>query len=325
LVAVILATAFGPSYEMMRCYTMLHERPSAAVIHSIGKVVMARRASLVAVILVVMTLLTACGKSESDHTTSSNPAPAAEPVSPPPPPVPQSDQQAPSPKPVKEKHRQLKGDEAPPDETRNAAKPDVQPPVTTAATPTPTPTPVGSDASPVIPRPTLGSSVIRVPSTMKEGRESIAQLIVSPTDLQSLLKQSAVTSGTGDVKDAEQNIRLTPRMRASLSAPGFDFTPKDAQEQVVKSGEPTVWVWTLVPSRTGSLTLVFTLEGILTVDGKETAIRPPALTVPVRVEVNPLLFFEKYWQWLMTAIVIPLVVFFGKRYFDRRATAAAKA
>jgi hypothetical protein len=287
------------------------------------KVVMARRASLVAVILVVATLLTACGKSEPGPATSPNPAPAAEPVSPPPP-VPQSDQ-APPPTPVNEEphHRQLKGDKAPPDGTRgiDAPKPAVQQPDATAATPAP----VGDDASPVIPRPTLGSSVIRVPSTMKEGRESIAQLIVSPTDLQSLLKQSAVTSGTGDVKDAEQNIRLTPRMRASLSAPGFDFTPKDAQEQVVKSGEPTVWIWTLVPSRTGSLTLVFTLEGILTVDGKETAIRPPALTVPVRVEVNPLLFFEKYWQWLMTAIVIPLVVFFGKRYFDRRAAASAKA
>jgi hypothetical protein len=290
---------------------------------------MASRASLLVVIVIVVVgaLLAACGKSEPSPATSPAPTPSANPESRPslPAPVPQPDQQAPSSGTVEqEPRRKLKGDAAPPDEAGKvkAPEPGVRPPATAVA---PTPAPVGSDASPVIPRPTLGSSVIRVPSTMKEGRESIAQLIVSPTDLQSLLKQSAVTSGTGDVKDAEQNIRLTPRMRASLSAPGFDFTPRDAQEQVVKSGEPTVWVWTLVPTSTGSLTLVFTLEGILTVDGKETAIRPPALTVPVRVEVNPLLFFEKYWQWLMTAIVIPLVVFFGKRYFDRRAAASAKA
>jgi hypothetical protein len=41
--------------------------------------------------------------------------------------------------------------------------------------------------------------------------------------------------------------------------------------------------------------------------------------VPVRVEVNSWLFFEDNWKWLASAIVIPLVAFFGKRWFDRRA------
>jgi hypothetical protein len=289
-------------------------------------------------LLVLCVAFAACSKSEdvkpASDTKPSTATATAEPPPPPPPPVATADRPAtvesPLPKPLQEKRKQLKGDEPPADVSRSKDKP---PPAATTPGPAPelTPTPIktapppGADASLVIAQPTLGSSVIKVPSTMKEGRESIAQLIVSPTDLASLLRQSAVTGSGGDVKDAEQNVRLTPRMRASISAPGFDFSPKEAQEQVVKAGEPTVWVWTLVPQSTGSLTLVFTLEGILTIDGKETAIRPPALTVPVRVEVNPLLFFEKYWQWLMTAIVIPLVVFFGKRALDQRAAAATKA
>lgn len=47
-----------------------------------------------------------------------------------------------------------------------------------ASAPAKEPRPGRSDASPVIARPTLGSGVIRVPSTMKQGRDAIARLIV---------------------------------------------------------------------------------------------------------------------------------------------------
>lgn len=59
--------------------------------------------------------------------------------------------------------------------------------------------PAGGPA--VIEGPALGSSVIRVPSTMKQGREVIAQMIVSPTDLATLRRQDAVTRGEADVRD----------------------------------------------------------------------------------------------------------------------------
>ena len=73
----------------------------------------------------------------------------------------------------------------------------------------------------------------------------------------------------------------------------------------------------------GEHTLVFTLEGLMVVGRKEIAIRPPALTVPVEVDVNPMYFVERHWQWLLTAIVIPVAGFFGKRWVDRRSTAPA--
>ena len=276
---------------------------------------MARRGWLFTMMLFPCLVLAGCGRSESTRDTAE----------PPPAPVtataarPGDEERQSSPKPAQEMreerprptqgmHKEWKGNGP----GGGGLAREIQPPSP------------GGDAPFVIQQPTLGSSVIKVPSTMKEGRESIAQLIVSPTQLASLLKQGAVTGSGGDIADAKPNVRLMPSMRASLSAPGFDFTPKDAQEQAVKAGEPTVWVWTLVPQSTGSLTLVFTLEGILTIEGRQTAIRPPALTVPVRVEVNPLLFFENHWLWLMTAIVIPVVGFFGKRAFDRPAAPVAK-
>lgn len=174
-----------------------------------------------------------------------------------------------------------------------------------------------------ITQPKLGSSVIRVPSKMKQGSESIARLIVSPEQLASLVHR-ADDARANDVRDARERVRLTPRMRASLAAPGFAIEPKDAQEQIVKEGEPTEWIWTLVPEVTGARTLVFTLEGLMMVGGKESAIRPPALTVPVEVDVNPIYLIERYWQWLMTAILVPLAGFVGKRWFDRRVAAVTK-
>lgn len=179
------------------------------------------------------------------------------------------------------------------------------------------------DASPVIARPALGSGVIRVPSTMKQGRDSIARLIVSPEDLATLLKDREVTRGDADVRETRENVHLTPRMRARLGGAGFSIEPKDFQDQAVKQGEPTVWVWTVVPEEAGSHTLVFTLEGLIVVDRKEVPIRPPALTAPVEVDVNPMYFVERHWQWLLTAIVLPVVGFLGKRWFDRRAVTPA--
>lgn len=179
------------------------------------------------------------------------------------------------------------------------------------------------DASPVIARPTLGSGVIRVPSTMKQGRDSIARLIVSPEDLATLLKDREVTRGDADVRETRENVHLTPRMRARLGGAGFSIEPKDFQDQAVKQGEPTVWVWTVVPEEAGNHTLVFTLEGLIMVGSKEVPIRPPALTVPVEVDVNPMYFVERHWQWLLTAIVLPVVGFLGKRWFDRRAVTPA--
>ena len=195
----------------------------------------------------------------------------------------------------------------------SAPPPDYAPP--TAAS---SPSSVSDKRSPALARPTLGSSVVRVPATMKEGREAIARLIVSPTDLASLLAQTAGLTGDGDVRAAADRVRLQPRMRATLSAPGFDLAPKEAQEQVVKVDEPTVWLWTLVPTERGQRTLVFTLEGLVVVDGRETALRPPALLVPVEVDVDPMLWLGKYWQWLTTVFIVPLAIFFGRRWLDRR-------
>jgi hypothetical protein len=167
----------------------------------------------------------------------------------------------------------------------------------------------------VVAAPTIGSGAVDVPPTMRVGRESIARLVVSPGDLSTLLKAGGVKNPVG----ASSAVRLTPRMRASLIAPGSDISPADVQEQAVQVDAPTEWLWTVVPRQPGPMTLVVTLEGLITVDGKDTAIRPPAWTVPVRVEVNSLLFFENNWQWLASAILVPLAAFFGKRWLDRRA------
>lgn len=171
----------------------------------------------------------------------------------------------------------------------------------------------------VIDGPALGSSAIRVPSTMKQGKEVVAQLVVSPTELGTLLRRTAPAGGDRDLRASQDRVRLEPRMRASLLAPGFEYAPKDSQEQAVQVDEPTTWTWTLVPSDAGPHTLVFTLEGIVAVDGHETVVRPPALTVPVTVDVDAMRFVEKYWQWATTAILIPLVVFVVRRRAERRA------
>ena len=238
-----------------------------------------RRARLAATMLVVAALF-GCSKVDAPP--------------PPPPPVeavPEQNTTSPQPQPAEG------GGSRPEKEHETAAAPGVSGPIA------------------IVAAPTIGSGAVDVPGTMQAGRESIARLVVSPGDLASLLRAGGVANPVG----ASSAIQLTPRMRATLIAPESDIAPTDAQEQAVQVGQPTTWVWTIVPRQAGKITLVFTLEGLVTVDGRQTAVRPPAWTVPVRVEVDSWLFFEDNWKWLATAIVIPLVAFFGKRWLDRRA------
>ena len=157
-----------------------------------------------------------------------------------------------------------------------------------------------------------GSAGVSSPDRAREGQAFNVVLQVSrDSSAQQLLQSLKKEAPENDVLKARDDVILTPRMSASLSGHGFEILPKEAIAQEVSAGEPTTWTWTVKPVESGRLTLTFTLSRILFSEGKETA-RHYSYRQNVEVEVNPMRFVEKYWQWLATTIAIPLGLWLWK-------------
>lgn len=50
---------------------------------------------------------------------------------------------------------------------------------------------------------------------------------------------------------------------------------------------------------------MFTLTGTVLIEGKETPVNAYAYAQPVQVQVSPLGFVARNWQWLMTTLALP--------------------
>jgi hypothetical protein len=106
-------------------------------------------------------------------------------------------------------------------------------------------------------------------------------------------------------------------MEARLSGPNFAITAITPEIQAVSRSEITEWKWEVKPSSDGRHYLHLTLSALLRVDGTPTprAIRTFDKVIEVEVEWHQRVgsFFEKNWQWLWAAILVPVVGWLWKR------------
>lgn len=114
-------------------------------------------------------------------------------------------------------------------------------------------------------------------------------------------------------------IPVSEVMEVELVDPGpegdknFAITKNNDGRQIIEEGETyTEWRWDVTPTKSGSKTLKIVVSVIRGSERKQTV-----YVDEVVVKSNPKLatenFFEKYWQWLTTTIVIPFIVWLYKR------------
>jgi hypothetical protein len=146
--------------------------------------------------------------------------------------------------------------------------------------------------------------------------ESKATLVIWPTKTQQELESEARAkmAQNHDLDARVAHVQISPRMRATLTATdaaALTITPVSVDGiQGVSFETETTWFWTVRANKGGKHSVMFTLEALLLIDGTSTPKSVKTYTDAIEVSVTTgdriWDFLEKYWQWVVATIVIPL-------------------
>jgi hypothetical protein len=151
-----------------------------------------------------------------------------------------------------------------------------------------------------------GQMLVNAPQTMRVGvAERFVLRIASAGQNAGIAADLSGPSTTSE-------IHVTPTMRATLAGNGFTIAPISPEEQFIGGGSFTEWSWQVTPTDSGDHELVVSVMVVL--DGRVKAI-PKVWPVHVSANVGLTLshFFASYWQWIITALIIPLAGLFWRR------------
>jgi len=159
----------------------------------------------------------------------------------------------------------------------------------------------------------LGNVVYKTPDTMQVLCESkvIVRIFKDRMDT------SSVIEGMGS-KVTMVPINVSGKMEVKLVDPSPDSDPTFNIKSVTKTEQNimddvwTEWEFTVIPLKPGikELNLVIT---IIYDGGKKEQVWSDLIKVKSNVPMKVLGFWEKYWQWLFTTIILPVIVYFWKK------------
>jgi hypothetical protein len=207
----------------------------------------------------------------------------------------------------------------------NTQAPGQPPPVAKHPMPYPSPTPPKpswsgfSAVDDLLAQLPLGRIVFNVPSTMALAQSYEIKLLLSASrSLEELQKELP-----GKIEGAE--IRIAPKMEARLTGQDFTISAVKPEIQGVSGQETTEWEWEVRPLSSGAHQLHLTINVILFVNGVETPRSITTFDKKITVEVSlgqrVFSFIANNWQWLWTAVLIPVVAWLWKKKKTRQAGA----
>jgi hypothetical protein len=151
------------------------------------------------------------------------------------------------------------------------------------------------------------------PSTLSLGQTTEIQLLLSLREPIERLK--AQVAAIGKVEGA--TVRVSDDMEARLTGRGFAIEAISDPRQLVVDSENTEWRWDVQGTQTGTHELHLTLTAFIDVDGVRGArtVQTFDRTLVIRVTWYRRLsgFVGGNWQWLWTAILIPVAAWVLQR------------
>ena len=152
----------------------------------------------------------------------------------------------------------------------------------------------------------LAQVAFNAPADLGLHEPAVIQLLLSGRRPIQELKASLTALG----KREGARVRASDSMEAQLAGTGFAIQAITPAVQLVSREGITEWRWEVEPTRTGVRRLHLTLSAIVDVDGKEGTytVRVFERTLEVRVSLRERLtgFVGDNWQWLWTALLIPV-------------------
>jgi hypothetical protein len=114
-------------------------------------------------------------------------------------------------------------------------------------------------------------------------------------------------------------VKISNEMDARLTGEQFQITAVRAERQAVSATGVTQWTWDITPKQLGQQRLHLTLDAIVKVGDHETTYTVQTFDKTISVNVvwpdTALSFLGKYWQWVCTAVVFPVIAWIAKRVF----------
>jgi hypothetical protein len=195
--------------------------------------------------------------------------------------------------------------------TTGSPPPPVAPP---PGPPSPVAPPPGSlfdEVDRMIRRLEVASIAFNVPEdTLTVGETAEVQLLLSAREPIRRLKRQITALGRRE----GARIRVSDQMEARLTGAKFKIQEVTPALQAVSGQGVTEWKWDIEPTEAGTHSLHLTLSAIIQVRGSDRVfpVRTFDQELPVRVTFLSRVsgFVEDNWQWLWTAILIPLLAWF---------------
>jgi hypothetical protein len=167
------------------------------------------------------------------------------------------------------------------------------------------------------------------PKQMRLGETETLKLTLSPSASVGELTHRLRESGARGRIVSEQQIVTAQRMEARLTGSEFEIEATSPETQAITYTQPTDWTWEVTPTEGGeNKKLHLTVTALLRVEGETTPreIRSFSKTLTVNVTVGQRIsgFVGTNWQWLWTAILVPVGVWGWKKWKDRREQRSAR-
>jgi len=163
-----------------------------------------------------------------------------------------------------------------------------------------------------------GSAAFNNPGTVGFGQTAVVQLLLSGTRPQETLQKQIEEDGV--VKTHE--VRFADEMEANLVGSAFDISPITKERQVVNSAGVTEWKWEVRGKSLGEHRLYLTLNAHVIVDGHGMQHTVETLNEVMEVGVvwpeSIIYFLTSYWQFVLTALVIPPIGWAASRLLRNR-------
>ncbi len=160
-----------------------------------------------------------------------------------------------------------------------------------------------------------GSIAFNNPEVLSYGQTEVVQLVLSETKTENQLLSIISESGQRE----SYIVRVADEMEARLTGSAFEIMPITPETQIVNASDVTEWKWEIEPKKIGEQKLFLTLNAKLLLNDREKkhTVRTLSKTMHVRVvwPQSVAHFFWTYWQWICTAIALPLIGWSASRIF----------
>lgn len=154
--------------------------------------------------------------------------------------------------------------------------------------------------------------VFKIPDNVELNNRIRAQLLVDLEKSIDDLEQANTAKGTA----ITGSVKLSRVITARLIAPDFEVTAIESEEQALIAGQTATWNWYLLPKASGTYDVTLTIDAKVEVNNREKTAHIRTFERTIKVTVTPtqvvFSFITENWQWLWSALLVPMFLWFWK-------------